>query len=698
MKNIKAQKGKPYPLGASISEDGVNFALFSADATSVELCLFDEYGIEEISRIKVENFTDEVWHIFLPNIKAGQVYGYRVNGEYDPENGYRFNKNKLLIDPYAKKLQGKLIWNKAIFGYDIDSEDKDLSFSELDSAPYVPKSVVVDENYDWEGVKKPQTPEYKTVIYEGHTKGITALHPEIIDSHKGKFKGLENKKITSHLKDLGITSLELLPVFNFMGNRKDASKHRNYWGYETYNFFSIENSFLINNDINEFKDFIKTYHKLGLEVFLDVVYNHTGEGNQLGPTLSFRGIDNRSYYKLLPENHRYYYDSTGCGASLDLSNHNVLRMVMDSLRYWVDVMQVDGFRFDLASTLCRGENNFSQKSGFLYSIHQDPVLQKTKMIAEPWDLDIDGYQLGAYPPRWLEWNDKFRDNVRKFWRGDENQISELASRVTGSSDIFGYRGRKPYSSINFITAHDGFCMKDLVSYNEKHNLANGEENRDGTSSNWSWNSGVEGYSSDKKIKKLRLKRIKSMFSTLLLSQGIPMIVAGDEFAKSQVGNNNPYCQDNVISWLNWSGIDKEDKEILFFVKELIKLRSENKAFTQCDFFNGKIVDGTTFKDITWLLPSGKEYDYEDWHEPQNKFLSYLINGSKNKLSKNKNTYFIIMNASKNKKEWKLPAIEEFDKWVKLIDSSKVSQNFIKKYEFEDSIIVESCSFLVFKTI
>lgn len=696
--NIKPQTGRQYPLGSTLAEDGVNFALFSANATAVELCLYDEYGIEEIARFDVKNFTNEVWHIFIPGIKAGQVYGYRVDGKYDPKNGLRFNKNKLLIDPYAKSLSGKLIWNKAIFGYDIDSEEKDLSFSELDSAPYVPKSVVVDDDYDWGDIKKPRVRKYQSIIYEAHTKGLTALHPDVPDSHKGKFKGLENKKLISYLKDLGVTSLELLPVFNYMGNRQDMSKNHNYWGYETYNFFSLENNFLINNNINEFKDFIKAYHKEGLEVILDVVYNHTGEGNQLGPTLSYRGIDNSSYYKLSTENPRYYYDSTGCGASLNIANHNVLRMVMDSLRYWVEVMQVDGFRFDLASTLCRTDSGFSQESGFMYAVHQDPVLQRAKLIAEPWDLDMDGYQLGAYTPKWLEWNDKFRDNVRKFWRGDENQISELASRVTGSSDVFGYRGRKPYSSVNFITAHDGFCMKDLVSYNGKHNLANGEENRDGTDSNWSWNSGVEGYSSDKKVKKLRLKRIKSMFATLLLSQGVPMIVAGDEFARSQVGNNNPYCQDNVISWLNWSAIDKEDKEILTFVKALTKLRSENKAFTQNEFFNGKIVDETTFKDVTWLMPSGKEYDHDEWHNPQNKFLSYLINGSKNKLSNNKNTYFVIMNASKNKKEWKLPAIEEFSNWVKLIDSSKINQSFRKEYEFGDKIAVENCSFLVFKTI
>jgi len=663
MPNFKPSSGTGTVLGAVYDGRGVNFALFSAHAEKVELCLFDKYGAQEIERYAVTENDNNIWHIYLEGVKPGQVYGYRVYGPYNPEKGFRFNPNKLLIDPYGKQLVGKLIWNKAIFGYDIDSPDKDLSFSSLDSASYVPKSVVVDNAYDWENDTAPNYPYEKTIVYETQLRGYTMLHPQIPDSKRGTFAGFSHLSVMSYLQWLGVTAVELLPIHAFFGNRhKKGYITDNYWGYESFSFFAPEQSYLSGNDISEIKDMVKTMHGHGLEVWLDVVYNHTGEGNQLGPTLCYRGIDNTSYYTLNPENPRYYYDSTGCGASFNVQNPYVLRLVMDSLRYWVQEMHIDGFRFDLAPTLARQKMAYKQDSGFLYAVAQDPVLKKVKMIAEPWDVGYGGYQVGSFLPGWGEWNDKYRDTVRRFWKGDEFQTPEMASRLTGSSDIFNYNNRDIWTSVNFVTAHDGFNLRDLVSYNQKHNSANGENNRDGSDSNWSWNSGAEGETDSQVIRENRLARGRAMMATLLLSFGTPMIVAGDELSHTQLGNNNPYCQDNALTWLTWEGITASHKEFARFVKKVIKLRKRLKIFDRRKFFIGRPIDRSGYKDITWYSENGQEFRSEDWQNGSRKCLSYCVYaGSKSVMC--------IFNSNYHEINWTLPDLGDKAEWNLMLDSS-----------------------------
>ena len=664
MPHFKSHQGLPYPLGANYDGSGVNFALFSAHATNVELCIFNDSGSEEEARYVISSSDNNIWHIYLEGAKPGLVYGYRVYGRYDPAQGYRFNPNKLLIDPYGKKLVGTLIWNKAIFGYDIDSPDKDLSFSELDSAPYVPKSVVVLDNYDWDGDKSPNYPMKSTIIYETHLRGSTKLNPFLNDSKRGTFAGFSDDSTINYLKHLGVTAVEFLPIHAFFGNRhKRGYIIDNYWGYESFSFFAPEQSYLSNNDINEIKDMVKILHSKGIEVILDVVYNHTGEGNHLGPTLCYRGIDNLSYYILNPDNKRHYQDTTGCGASFNLQNPMVLRLVMDSLRYWVKEMHIDGFRFDLATTLCRRNGEFKQTSGFLYAIAQDEVMQRIKLIAEPWDIGMGGYQLGAFLPGWSEWNDKYRDTVRRFWKGDQFQIADLASRLTGSSDIFNHNNRAISSSINFITAHDGFTLRDLVSYNHKHNSANGENNKDGTDANWSWNSGAEGESDNLVIEKNRTYRTKAMLATLFLSFGTPMMVFGDEFSRTQMGNNNPYCQDNAITWITWEGINASQKHLISFVRKLIRLRKRLKIFDRQEFFSGKIIDSQGHKDLCWYNEQGKEFTTSDWHDGTRHCISYLVKNDKGFI-------MIIMNADYHNIDWKLPDLKGKYTWNLLLDSSE----------------------------
>ena len=666
-----------YPLGATFDGKGTNFALFSSGAQKVELCLFDEKGLNETSRIEIKENDCNIWHIYLEGIKPGQIYGYRVYGEYNPSEGKRFNPNKLLIDPYAKKLVGEIVWNKAIFGYDIDSPDQDLSFSELDSAPYVPKSVVTEENFDWQGDIRPNISFEDTIIYELHTKGYTKLFPDIKDQQRGKFAGLSSDEIMAYFKWLGITSIELLPIQAFFGHQKKR-KRVNYWGYETLSFFVLENSYLTNNDPNSFKQMVKRLHQNGQEVILDVVYNHTIEGNHLGPTLCYRGIDNESYYTLDKTNKRFYYDSTGCGASFNLQNENVLMLVMDSLRYFVQDMHVDGFRFDLASTLSREETEFKHNGTFLKTLQQDEVLRSIKLIMEPWDVGNNGYQIGAFPTGVAEWNDRFRDVTRRFWRGDESQTGEFASRLAGSSDIFGHHNRNIWSSINFITAHDGFCLNDLVSYNQKHNESNGENNKDGSNDNWSSNSGVEGITLSKSILNKRLKRARNLMSTLLFSFGTPMISAGDEFLRTQFGNNNPYAQDNIISYLAWDAIKPEDYKFANFVKNLIELRHEMPIFKRRHFFDGQKVEGTNYKDLSWYNEKGVEFTTSDWQNPSRKSLSFLAFDGKDFL-------YMIFNASSKKIEWKLPALKKMKQWELLFDTSLSIK--ADKIENTDSIIV-----------
>ena len=690
MQSYKVQSGAAYPLGATYDGKGVNFALFSAHAEKVELCLFDASGAEEIGRFTITENDNSIWHIYISGLTPGQVYGYRVYGPYKPLEGHRFNPNKLLIDPYGRKLVGKLIWHKAIFGYDIDSPDKDLSFSELDSAPYVPKSVVVGNTFDW-GDDNEIRPHYKmdeTIIYETHLRGFTKLHPQISDDKRGTFAGFADKSVTSYLKWLGVTAVEFLPVHAFFGNRhKKGYIKDNYWGYESFTFFAPEQSYMSTDEIDEFKRMVKSLHQKGIEVILDVVYNHTGEGNQLGPTFCYRGIDNASYYTLNPENKRYYYDSTGCGASFNVQNGYVLSLVMDSLRYWIEEMHVDGFRFDLAPTLCRQNQEFKMHCGFLYATGQDPLTRRVKMIAEPWDIGYGGYQVGAFPPGWGQWNDKYRDTVRRFWKGDQYQIADLASRLAGSSDVFNYLNRDIWSSINFVTAHDGFSLKDLVSYNVKHNMSNGENNRDGTDSNWSWNSGAEGETTNQTIKENRLQRLKAMITTLLMSFGTPMMLAGDEFAHTQFGNNNPYCQDNVLTWIAWDAISKKNKDLVKYVRRVITLRKKLKIFNRRHFFEGKIVN-KGYKDLTWYNEQGKEFTTDNWHDVNRKSISYCVyTGSR--------FVMVILNANYSAQNWKLPAIDTRYKWTLLLDSS-AKFDVSQKLGAEQIIQVPSWSVLVFE--
>lgn len=689
MQNIKPKDGKPYPLGSSYDGNGVNFALFSAHAEKVELCLFNESGCEETSRYAITENDNNIWHIYLPGIKPGQVYGYRVYGPYKPMEGHRFNPHKLLIDPYGKKIIGKLIWNKAIFGYDIDSPEKDLSFSTLDSAPYVPKTVVTADNFDWSGDQLPGYRMEDSVIYETHLRGYTKLHPQIPNNERGTFAGFSHPGVVSYLKWLGVTAVEFLPVHAFFGNRhKKGYIKDNYWGYESFSFFAPEQTYLAGNEIDEVKRLVKKLHQNNIEVFLDVVYNHTGEGNQLGPTLCYRGIDNASYYTLSPENPRYYFDSTGVGASFNVQNPYVLQLVMDSLRYWVEEMHVDGFRFDLATTVSRQNMEFSQQSGFLYAVAQDPVLRRVKMIAEPWDVGMGGYQVGAYPPGWAEWNDKYRDTVRRFWKGDNFQIGDMASRVSGSSDVFNYNNRDIWSSINFITAHDGFCLNDLVSYNHKHNLANGEDNRDGTDSNWSWNSGSEGETDNSKVINNRILRARAMLSTLLNSWGTPMLVAGDEFLHTQMGNNNPYCQDNAITWINWEGIDKQGKDMARFTRRLIGLRRKLSFFKRRKFFTGQPVNRKKFKDLTWFTEAGVEFSVADWQDAERRSLSYCVSNGRSFL-------FCIFNANASAVKWKLPALSDTLNWSLLLDSSDAFTE-TSKLKSSQTIKVPAWSVLLFE--
>ncbi|WP_299444223.1 glycogen debranching protein GlgX [uncultured Rhodospira sp.] len=619
--------GSPYHLGATWDGSGTNFALFSAHAEAVELCLFDDSGQKEIARIALPEHTHEVWHGYLPDVRIGQLYAFRVKGPYDPQAGHRFNHHKLLLDPYAKSLVGDVKWHDALFGYQVGHEDGDLSFSTVDSAPYMPKCQVVDTAFTWGPDPFSQNPWHDTILYEMHVRGFTMRHPEVPVPLRGTFAALAEAPVVEYLRELGITAVELLPVHAFVHDRHLVERGvRNYWGYNTIGFFAPHPEYLGKGGLNEFKIFVQVMHDAGIEVILDVVYNHTAEGNHLGPTLSFRGIDNASYYHLMGDDPRYYNDFTGTGNALELRHRNVLRMVTDSLRYWAEEMRVDGFRFDLATTLARVNGVYDQHAGFLDAVAQDPVLSRKKLIAEPWDTGMGGYQVGGFPPGWAEWNDKYRDTVRRFWKGDDGQLPELTSRVSGSSDIFSHQGRKPWASINFVTAHDGFTLNDLVSYNDKHNEANGEDNRDGHSHNFSWNHGVEGPTTDPAILALRRRQRRNFLLTLLISQGVPMIVAGDEFGRGQNGNNNAYCQDNPLSWIDWAGIDEAGRDLLGFTKALIRLRRQHIVFHRSRFFQGGLIPGTKVKDVTWLRPDGREMTDEDWHDPAAKTLGMLLSG------------------------------------------------------------------------
>ncbi len=675
--------GRPYPLGANYDGRGTNFALFSRNAEKVELCFFDDKGKTEIARVELQDYTDEVWHCYLPDVKPGQLYGYRVYGKYAPLEGHRFNGNKLLIDPYAKAMFGKIIWSSALFPYKFNSPEKDLSFDERDSAKYMPKCVVVDDTYKWVNNDKPETRRSNSIFYEVHVKGFSKQNPKIPERIRGTFEALSHKNSINYFKDLGITAIELLPSqCFFLGSIPERKSLYNYWGYNTVNFFTPEPAYLYSKDINEFKEMVDKYHSAGLEIIMDVVYNHTPEGNHLGPMFSFKGIDNAYYYRLVKGNPRYYDDTTGCGNTLNFDNSRVVQMTMDSLRYWATEMKVDGFRFDLAVSLGRNDNGFSRESDFYDAMAQDPVLQKVKRIAEPWDIGLGGYQVGNFPPGWSEWNGRYRDTIRRFWRGDDGQIGDMATRFTGSSELFDKYGRRPWSTVNFITAHDGFTMNDLVSYDYKHNDANGEENRDGDNGNESYNYGEEGPTTNAKINTIRTRQMKNFFATLMLSQGLPMMLGGDEMKRTQDGNNNAYCQDNKISWYNWKLLSK-NKELYDFVKRIIEIRKNHIVFRRSKFFKGQRIPGTRNKDITWLTPAGVEMITNDWHNPKNKTLIFKISGEagdKFHLDKNGNAtpdhnFFVIMNADTKKIKSIIPPTQPpYKQWRVMFDTSEYNKD------------------------
>lgn len=671
--------GLPYPLGATWDGSGVNFALFSEYATAVELCLFDSPDApREAVRVPLTTQTDLVWHIYIPHLRPGQLYGYRVHGPYEPAQGHRFNPHKLLIDPYARALDGDIRWHDAAFGYTILHPDEDCSYDERDSAPYVPRCVVIDPTFDWSGDERPDRPLHDSIIYEAHVKGLTMLHPEIPDEIRGTYSAVAHPAIISYLQELGVTAIELLPVHQFTNDRLLIEKGlSNYWGYNTINFFAPATQYSRcahpGDQVREFKQMVKALHAAGIEVILDVVYNHTAEGNHMGPTLSFRGIDNAAYYRLVPGNERYYMDYTGTGNTLNIVHPRVLQLVMDSLRYWVSEMHVDGFRFDLAAALMRGLYEGDQLSSFLDTIQQDPLLAQVKLIAEPWDVGPGGYQVGNFPVNWAEWNGKYRDTVRRFWKGDEAQVAELAYRLSGSSDLYQQSGRSPHASINFITAHDGFTLRDLVSYNEKHNEANGENNNDGESHNNSWNCGVEGPTDDPAINALRLRQQRNLMATLLLSQGVPMILHGDERGRTQGGNNNVYCQDNPVAWMRWD-LDADGRALLEWTRRLIAMRKAHPVLHRATFFQGREIHGAGVRDIEWYRPDGQQMDDDDWNNGMVRCVGLLLNGqlmeefdAQGHLLRD-DVLLLLFNAYHEPLDFVLPGVDGGPPWTPLLDS------------------------------
>jgi isoamylase len=673
--------GQPYPRGATWDGEGVNFSLFSARAEKVELCIFDQTGKHEVQRIELRERTDEVWHCYLPEARPGLLYGYRVYGPYDPEKGDRFNPHKLLIEPYAKHLQGPLVWNDHHFGYKLGHPKDDLSFDRRDSAPGTPKCRVIDPAFTWGDDRAPKIAWHDTVIYEAHVKGLTKRHPLVPPKLQGTYAGLATAPVIEHFKRLGITTVELMPVHAFVDDRYLIEKGlRNYWGYNTIGFFAPDVRYSSIGRISEFKTMVKTLHSAGIEVILDVVYNHTAEGNQLGPTLSFRGIDNASYYRLMPDEPRYYMDFTGCGNTLNLQHPRVLQLLMDSLRYWVLEMHVDGFRFDLASALARELFDVDRLGSFFDTIGQDPVLSQVKLIAEPWDIGSGGYQVGNFPPGWNEWNDKYRDTMRAYWKGDGGLIGDFARRFTGSADLYEASGRKPHASINFVTAHDGFTLQDLVSYNDKHNEANGEGNRDGHNDNRSWNCGVEGPTDDPVIKALRAQQRRNLIASLLLSQGVPMVLAGDELSHTQGGNNNPYCQDSETFWLNWQ-LDDEQERFLDFTAQMIAFRRRHAVFSRRRFLQADAVTAEGLKEIIWLTPHGLEMTDTEWNQHFARCLGVYLAGAaierrdKHGYPVKDNNFLLLFNAHHEMIPFKLPPSLADKAWWTVLDTSAEQRQF-----------------------
>jgi isoamylase len=697
----RLSEGLPHPRGAMWDGRGVNFCLFSAHATKVELCLFDDKGEREIERVALPEYTNEIWHGYVPGVGPGAVYGYRVHGPYEPDAGHRFNPNKLLLDPYARAHIGELQWNPACFGYTIDAADADLSFDERDSAAFMPKCVVVDPNFDWhrETVWAPVSWD-RTILYEAHVRGYTKRHPAVAEHQRGTFAGLATREVIDYIKSTGVTSVELLPVHTFIVDSHLPDKGlTNYWGYNSIGFFAPDPRYASNHarSLQEFKEMVARFHDAGLEVILDVVYNHTAEGNERGATLSFKGIDNKSYYRLMPDQPRYYINDTGTGNTLNLDHPRVIQMVTDSLRYWVTEMHVDGFRFDLGTILARAPNGFDQESGFLKACSQDPVLDTVKLIAEPWDCGPGGYQVGGFPPGWAEWNDKFRDTARDYWRG-EAAASALTPRLCGSPDIFHRRGRKPWSSVNFITAHDGFTLNDLVSYNGKHNDANGESNNDGTSDNRSWNCGIEGPSADPAIAGLRARQMRNMLATLLLSHGTPMLLAGDEFGRTQQGNNNAYCQDNEISWVDWE-LAANNASLAGFVRKLTAIRRDYPIFRRSRFLTGQQSEAVGIKDVTWINAAGHEMRNDDWTDHSMRCFGMLMDGRAQPTGLGRRgedvTALMLMNSFHDVVQFTLPVCTGGTRWSRLLDTNASDDDDRPVFPFGASYDVTARSLALF---
>jgi len=696
----RIKEGYPHPRGATWDGEGTNFAAFSAHATKIEVCIFDGTGQQELQRIALPEYTDQIWHGYLPGVRPGTPYGYRVHGPYEPDAGHRFNPNKLLLDPYACAHIGELRWNPAIFGYKMESAD-DLSFDERDSAPFVPKCTVADPAFDWTGARNRTTvPWDNTIIYELHVRGFTKQHPCIPEHLRGTYAALSSNEVLGYLKSLGVTSVELLPIHTFVSDSHLLEKGlTNYWGYNSIGFFAPDPRYAANpaDSLREFKEMVARLHDAGFEVILDVVYNHTAEGNERGPTLSFKGMDNTSYYRLIPDKKRYYINDTGTGNTLNLSHARVIQMVTDSLRYWVQQTHVDGFRFDLGTILAREPNGFDNQSGFLKACSQDPVLGTVKLIAEPWDCGPGGYQVGAFPPGWGEWNDKFRDNVRDFWRGELSAMG-LADRLCASAQIFNHQGRRPWACINFITAHDGFTLNDVVSYNEKHNEANGEGNKDGTSDNRSWNCGAEGPTEDPKIEALRQRQMRNLLSTLLLAQGTPMVLAGDEFARTQRGNNNAYCQDNEISWVDWSLQDK-NQSLVRFVSLVTKLRHQYPILRRNLFLNGEYSEELGVRDVTWINANGAEMAVENWRDPATRCFGMLLDGRAQTTGIRQRgteaTMLLVANGYFDAVEFTLPEAVGGNAWSLLIDTNLKELPDARRFDVGANYTVTGRSLLLF---
>ncbi|HYS53535.1 MAG TPA: glycogen debranching protein GlgX [Thermoanaerobaculia bacterium] len=701
---MKIWPGNPYPLGATHDGAGTNFSVFSEVATRVELCLFDEKGAQSCGDLP--EMTGFIWHGYLPNISPGQRYGFRVHGPWDPARGQRCNPSKLLLDPYGKAVEGEVKWNEAVFPYHFNQGED--SKNDIDSAGFIPKSVVINPYFNWGNDRYPRTPWHETVIYEVHVKGFTRRHPNIPENLRGTYAGLSHPAAIKHLRMLGVTAIELLPVHQFVHDKLLVERGlRNYWGYNSIGYLAAHNEYSsggqLGQQAQEFKQMVKILHDEGIEVILDVVYNHTAEGNHLGPVLSMKGIDNAAYYRLVSDNPRYYQDYTGTGNSLNMRHPHVLQLIMDSLRYWHVEMHVDGFRFDLASTLARELHDVDRLSAFFDIIQQDPVISQVKLIAEPWDVGEGGYQVGNFPPLWSEWNGKYRDTVRDYWRGTDQTLGEYGNRLTGSSDLYELNGRRPYASINFVTAHDGFTLCDLVSYNDKHNEANHENNADGANDNRSWNCGAEGPTDDPKINAIRSRQQRNFLSTLLLSIGVPMLCGGDEIGRTQKGNNNAYCQDNETSWFDWEHMDDE---LAAFVSRMIHFRHEHPVFQRRRWFVGRQLRGAEVSDIGWFKPDGQEMSEDDWKTGFAKSLGIFLNGKSIPTPDSHgepivdDSFYILFNAHYEAMTFKLPTGQWGERWVKIVDTNRPVPDLREHHQMRagEEIKLESHSMIVLRRV